>query len=129
MGRSSPGRARAIATAPVSSRRTLLAFLVVAGVLTWGVSRADEPASFEVTIKDHRFAPSELHVPAGKAVILTVNNQDATAEEFESGSLKVEKVIAGKQSTTVRIRPLEKGRYPFVGEYHQTTAQGVVVAE
>jgi len=29
----------------------------------------------------------------------------------------------------VRLRPLSPGRYPFMGEYHSQTAQGVVVAE
>jgi hypothetical protein len=29
----------------------------------------------------------------------------------------------------VRIRPLRPGRYAFMGEYHSTTAQGVLVAQ
>jgi hypothetical protein len=29
----------------------------------------------------------------------------------------------------VRLRPLDPGRYPFMGEYHEDTAQGVVIAE
>jgi len=62
-------------------------------------------------------------------VTITVINQDATAEEFESSILKVEKVIAGKSQGVVRIGPLAPGRYPFVGEYHESTAKGVVIAE
>lgn len=105
-------------------------------VLAWAsglpfleVARADDPAVIEVSIKDHRFDPSEIRVPAGKPVVLRIHNQDATAEEFDSGALKVEKVIAGGGSGTVRLRPLEKGRYPFVGEYHESTAAGAVIAE
>ena len=90
---------------------------------------AEEPATIAVTLKDHRFSPSEIHVPAGKAVILRVTNEDDTAEEFDSAALKVEKVIASGHSATVRLRPLGPGRYPFVGEYHAETAKGVVISE
>ena len=91
------------------------------------VARADD--AFKITIKDHVFSPSEIKVPANKRVTITVVNQDAAAEEFESSVLKVEKVIAGKSQGTVRIGPLAPGRYPFVGEYHESTAKGVVIAE
>ena len=81
------------------------------------------------TIKDHRFTPAEIHVPAGQPANLNVKNEDATAEEFESHALKIEKVIAGGTSGTVRLRPLDPGKYPFIGEYHEDTAKGVIVAE
>ena len=90
---------------------------------------ADEPAPIQVTIKDHRFTPAEIHVPAGKPARLEITNQDPTAEEFDSSALQIEKVIAGGRAAPVRLRPLEKGRYPFMGEYHPDTAQGVIVAE
>jgi hypothetical protein len=90
---------------------------------------AEEPTQIELIIKDHRFAPSEIHVPAGKPTIITVRNQDETAEEFDSTALKVEKVVAGGSYGTVRLRPLAAGQYPFIGEYHAATAQGVVIAE
>jgi hypothetical protein len=92
-------------------------------------AHADEPTAVELIIKDHRFAPVEIHVPAGKPTIITVRNQDDTAEEFDSTALKVEKVVAAGAYGTVRLRPLGPGRYPFIGEYHADTAQGVVVAE
>ena len=84
---------------------------------------------YVLTIKDHKFTPEELKVPANKRVIITVINNDATAEEFESNVLKVEKVIAGNSKATVRIGPLAPGRYPFIGEFHEATAKGVVVPE
>ncbi len=84
---------------------------------------------FTLTIKDHKFAPAELKVPAGKRVSITVSNEDPTPEEFESHSMKVEKVIPGKSKALVRIGPLQPGRYEFVGEYHEKTAKGVVIAE
>ena len=90
---------------------------------------ADEPPIVEITIKDHRYEPSELKVPAGKPFVLRIRNLDASAEEFESSMLKIEKVIAGGAEGRVRVRALDPGRYEFVGEYHADTARGVLIAE
>src|SRR5262245_16005724 len=84
---------------------------------------------FTITIKNHRFTPAEIKVPANKRVQLTVVNDDPTPEEFESREMKVEKVIPGKSKGVVRIGPLQPGRYPFFGEFNEATAKGVVIAE
>jgi plastocyanin len=84
---------------------------------------------FGLVIRDHKFEPAEVRVPAGKRVIISISNEDATPEEFDSAALKVEKVIPGKSKATVRIGPLTPGRYEFVGEFHSETAKGVVIAE
>lgn len=94
-----------------------------------GSALADDLTRVDVTIKDHRFAPAEVHVPAGKPVLVRVRNEDDAAEEFESAALKVEKVVPGTAVATIRLRPLGPGRFPFMGEYHPDTAQGVIVAE
>lgn len=108
--------------------RTLLvlAGLAAALVLTPAAARADD---LTLTLKDHKFTPAEIKVPANKRVKLTVVNDDPTPEEFESHELRVEKVIPGKSKGIVRIGPLKPGRYPFIGEYHESTAKGVVIAE
>jgi heme/copper-type cytochrome/quinol oxidase subunit 2 len=82
-----------------------------------------------LTLKDHRFTPAEVHVPVGKPVILRITNEDDTADEFDSTALQVEKVVAAHAYATVRLRPLGAGRYPFMGEFHPDTAQGVVISE
>jgi hypothetical protein len=82
-----------------------------------------------VTLKDHKFTPAQIHVKANTPTIILLTNQDATAEEFDSTALKVEKVVAGHDSGTVRLRALAPGKYPFMGEYHSDTAQGLVIAE
>jgi hypothetical protein len=61
--------------------------------------------------------------------VINLRNDDPTAEEFDSTALTIEKVIAGGRSGVIRLRPLEPGRYPFVGEYHAETAQGVVIVD
>jgi plastocyanin len=104
---------------------TLLGLAAMVAVAPVSV-RAQE---YVLTIKDHKFTPEELKVPANQRVVITVINNDATAEEFESNVLKVEKVIAGNSKATVRIGPLAPGKYPFIGEFHEATAKGVVIAE
>ena len=84
---------------------------------------------FNLAIRNHKFEPAEIRVPAGKRVAIQVTNEDASAEEFESPSLKVEKVIPGKSKGVVRIGPLTPGRYEFFGDFHADTAKGVVIAE
>jgi len=107
------------------SRAALLACAAL--VIVPVPSQADD--TYTTTIKDHVFSPAEIKVPANKRVMITVVNEDATAEEFDSSALKVEKVVAGKSRGIVRIGPLPPGRYPFIGEYHEATAKGVVIAE
>jgi hypothetical protein len=108
----------------------IVAIMALLTGFSWSVpAGADDVPNIPVTLKDHQFAPAEIHVPQGKPVILTITNADPTAEEFDSSALKVEKVIAGGTYGTVRLRPLGPGRYPFMGEYHSDTARGVVVSE
>jgi cupredoxin-like protein len=108
--------------------RSVLVAIGVAGLLTVGAAAAWAD-DYVLTIKDHRFTPAEIKVPANQRVTITVINEDATPEEFESNSMKVEKVIAGKSKGVVRIGPLKPGRYAFIGEYNEATAKGVVIAE
>lgn len=112
---------RAVAAIPL-----ILAGLAAAIPAAKAVAAED---SITLTIKDHRFEPSQLDVPAGKKFKLIVKNLDPTPEEFESHDLKREKVIAGKSQAIITIGPLKPGTYKFVGEYHESTAQGQIVAK
>ena len=108
--------------------RTLFAMIGLAAL----ISLAPAPvraADYTLTITDHKFTPTEIKVPANQRVMITVINNDDTAEEFDSVALKVEKVVPGKSKGVVRIGPLKPGRYPFIGEFHEATAKGVVIAE
>ena len=103
-------------------------FLALVALLAAAPSLAADTA-FTLAIENHRFQPAELVVPAGQKIKLVVLNRDATPEEFESHALNREKVIAGKSSATIWIGPLKPGRYPFVGEFNEKTARGVIVAK
>ena len=82
-----------------------------------------------VTLKDHKFSPSVIKVKANEPSMIILSNDDDTADEFDSTALKVEKVVPGHAKGNVRIRALAPGKYPFMGEFHAATAQGVVIAE
>jgi heme/copper-type cytochrome/quinol oxidase subunit 2 len=82
-----------------------------------------------LVIRDHRFEPAEIRIPAGQKVKLVIHNQDTTPEEFESHELNREKLIAPGAKTTIYIGPLKAGSYPFFGEFNEKTARGTVLAE
>ena len=86
-------------------------------------------ADYKLVINDHRFQTAELTIPSGTKIKLLIENQDATPEEFDSHPLNREKAIAGHSTATIYIGPLTPGRYSFTGEFHEATAQGVIVAE
>ncbi len=115
------------------TRRYLLPAIVVLLAMMGSIApwRAAHAAEDEVllTIKDHRFEPKELKVPAGKRIKLIVHNQDATPEEFESHALNREKVVPAGAKVVIFIGPLKAGRYEFYGEYNPTSAKGVVVVD
>ncbi len=90
---------------------------------------AAEMPELTLTLKDHRFEPTELHVPAGERVKLVIQNRDITPEEFESDDIGVEKVIPGNSDATVLVGPFEPGEYSFIGEFHAETANGRLIAE
>jgi plastocyanin len=108
--------------------RRLLAVLPLLALL-WGPAALAEDPAFQLTIRDHKFEPRSITIPANTRIRLIVENADATPEEFESKKLDREKVIAGKSKATILIGPLEAGLYPFVGEFHQATASGVIIVE
>lgn len=93
------------------------------------VFASDQVQEYVITIKGHKFIPAEFEVPAGQRVKVVVENQDATAEEFESYDLRREKVVAGNGRITVFIGPLKPGQYKFFGEFHPATAQGVIIVK
>ncbi len=90
---------------------------------------AETPQDYTLTIKDHKFTPETLEIPAGQKVKITIDNQDPTAEEFESYELNREKVIQGNSKGIVFVGPLKAGRYPFFGEFNASTAQGAIVVK
>lgn len=91
--------------------------------------RAEDKGAYTLVIKDHKFEPARLGIPADRKIILTVENHDPTVEEFESYDLNREKVVQGNGKIKVFLGPLKAGQYKFFGDYHQGTAQGIITAQ
>jgi plastocyanin domain-containing protein len=107
----------------------LLAALVALVWTAVPVSAQNKPAEIPVTIENNRFKPDEIKVKAGEPFVLVVTNKDAKPEEVESKDLRIEKVVPGGKTASIRVRALKPGTYTFFGEYNPKTAQGRIVAE
>ena len=83
----------------------------------------------EIKLQNHVFTPDIIKAPAGVKIKLIVHNLDPSMEEFDSPSLKREKILRSKSKTNIMLAPLKKGRYDFIGEFHTDTAKGVLVVE
>jgi hypothetical protein len=90
---------------------------------------AQETAVVKLTLKNHRFEPVEPHAPAGKPFTIEVTNLDGTPAEFESKTLRVEKVVAAGSTITLQMRALAAGRYRFFDDYHEDTSEGFLVVQ
>jgi hypothetical protein len=106
-------------------RLTVIASLLLATVLIPVNLQAQEDTSISISIKNHRFQPAQLHAPANVPITLRVKNLDPTPMEFESVSLRVEKVVTGNSEGIVRLRPLSPGSYNFFDDFNQQ-AKGVL---
>lgn len=108
--------------------RIALLTCLVSTLLGTGSASAED-VTVQLAIKNHRFIPSEIKGPAGKPILLRIKNQDATPAEFESVTLRVEKVIPGNSEGVVRLRTLEPGRYKFFDDFNKETTQGTLVVQ
>src|SRR5947207_13624803 len=106
-------------------RRVSLAALLTLSIAAFGQGDPE----FKLVIENHKVTPYKVEVPAGKKVKLTIENKDATPEEFESKQLNREKVIPGKSTASIFIGPLKSGEYKFFGEFNEKTAKGVIVVK
>jgi hypothetical protein len=97
--------------------------------LALAASAHAELTEYRLSIKNHRFEPANLVLPAGQKIRLVIANLDPTPEEFESHQLNREKIVPGNGRTTVYLGPLEPGSYPFFGEFNPKTATGTITVK
>jgi plastocyanin len=109
--------------------KSQLAFAVFAVALfaMQPAARAEDAVNVAIALKDHKFSPAEPRAPAGKPIVITLKNIDPAPAEFESNMLRVEKVVTGGGTITIRIRALEPGRYRFFDDFHPETEGYLVV--
>ena len=108
----------------------LAGLAVVGGVLgAANAQTAAGPPEVSLTIEKNRFDPEEIRVKAGAPFVLVITNKDSAPEEFESSDLRIEKIIPAGKTLRLKMPALKAGSYGFIGEYHQKTAKGKIVAE
>ncbi|MGA2042942.1 MAG: cupredoxin domain-containing protein [Roseiarcus sp.] len=90
---------------------------------------AEDLATYEVVLKNHAFAPAEIHVPTGKSFFVVVTNASEAADEFEMLIPAVEKGLQPGGQVRIRMRPLGIGRFPFFGESDPDNEKGAFVSE
>ena len=108
-------------------RRCFLTLALLAAIAAPVAAQAAE-SHYTLTLKDRKFAPVELQVPANTRFTLTVKNRDTVPAEFESNDLNREKVVVGGGTIKVYLGPLSPGRYVFFNDFNPT-ARGAIVAK
>lgn len=113
-------------------KREVLGFCVVSAAL-WAaaanVAQAESSYTVQLTVRDGRFYPDTLNVPAGQPIKVVFRNEGPGIEEFDSRDLRQEKVVLPGRSLTFTLSPLKPGVYRFIGELHPDTATGRVVVK
>ena len=89
---------------------------------------AAQAEDYVLTLKDHRFSPNPIIVPAGQDIKLTVKNAQDSSAEFESSDLDREKAVEAGGEITVSIGPLDPGSYSYFDDFHRETT-GMIVAK
>lgn len=88
-----------------------------------------QAAEYVITLKDHVFTPSDLVIPAGEKVSITVKNDGTRMAEFESDELKREKVISAGKHAVIAVGPLKAGTYPYFDEFSGGKAKGTITVK
>src|ERR1700687_2649018 len=107
--------------------RSVPLFVATALICLMAASAGAQDTVITITVKNHQFQPSEIHAPANTRIVLKISNLDAAAMEFESVTLRVEKVVAAHGEGIVNLRPLQPGRYNFFDDFNPQTKGTLVV--
>ena len=104
-----------------------LAALCAVAMLQVSPTQAQQATEVQVTYSKGQFQPSEVHAPADKPITFRIKNLDAKAMEFESKSLRVEKVVAANSEGFINVRALKPGRYEFYDDFNETARGALMV--
>jgi hypothetical protein len=109
--------------------KRIVAGLLFAGMIGLAVTpAAAQQVSLSTTIKNKTFQPSTLKAPANRPIAITVHNADGAAAEFESRTMRVEKVVPAGGSIVVNVKPLVPGSYGFFDDFNPSN-QGTLIVE
>lgn len=108
-------------------RKPALAALCAIAVLQASASHAQQATEIRLTYSKGQFQPSQVSAPADKPISFRIKNLDAKAMEFESTSLRVEKVVAAGSEGVVNVRALKPGRYEFYDDFNDKARGALTV--
>jgi hypothetical protein len=108
-------------------KNLFLAAVCATATLQASSAIAQDATEIQVTYSNGQFQPNELRAPADRPVVVKVRNLDPTAMEFESESLRVEKVVAGKTDGIISVRALKPGRYEFHDDFNDKARGALTV--
>src|SRR5215212_7725083 len=94
------------------------AFAALSLSFALNAAHAQDVVVVQLVVKNGKFEPSTLDVPAGKRIRIEVSNEGTSPIEFESKALKFEKVVAPGAKSSVVVNPLKPGEYGFFDEFH-----------
>lgn len=112
----------------LTTTRMLVVAAICATLLPLSAVSAESATEIQISYSGGQFQPKEVRAPADKPVVFRVKNLDAKAMEFESTSLRVEKVVAAKSQGIVNVRALKPGRYEFYDDFNEK-ARGALIVE
>lgn len=112
----------------VLSKATSLSVIGLTSMFIAG-AQAQSATEIQLSYKDKKFDPAEISAPANTPVVIKLKNLDSKAMEFESKTLKVEKVVAGGSDATINVRAQKPGHYEFFDEYNEKVARGVLIVK
>ena len=108
-------------------KKLALAALCAIAILQVSPSQAQQATEVQLTYTKGQFQPSQVRAPADKPVTFRVKNLDAKAMEFESTSLRVEKVVAANSEGVINVRALKPGRYEFYDDFNEKARGALIV--
>jgi hypothetical protein len=111
----------------VITRKLILVALCAIALLPISPSQAQQATEIQLTYSKGQFQPSELRAPPDKPITVRLKNLDAKAMEFESKTLRVEKVVAANSEGVINVRPLKPGRYEFYDDFNEKARGALVV--
>jgi hypothetical protein len=112
---------------PMMKRLTLAAAVCGIATLQAAPSQAQQATEIRLTYSNGQFQPSQVSAPADKPILFRVKNLDGKAMEFESTSLRVEKVVAAGTEGVINVRALKPGRYEFYDDFNDKARGALTV--
>jgi len=108
-------------------RTAMLAAVCGLVTLAGSPARAQQATEIQLSYSNGQFKPTEVRAPADKPITFRVKNMDGKAMEFESKSLRVEKVVAANSEGLINVRALKPGRYEFYDDFNEKARGALTV--